>query len=172
MPESTVTRAAADSGRGDLPTSFRWKALDKAEEKNWDWYWAVGIIAISLSIASSFFGNHLLGFLIVIIGITLIILESKPAEETEIMVDRRGVRVGDHIYPYQELESFWVDEKEEQEEPVLLLKSQKLLAPMVVVPIDPEAANPGDLADYLVEFIDEEEMEEPLTQKVMEWIGF
>jgi hypothetical protein len=41
-----------------------------------------------------------------------------------------------------------------------------------VIPFDSTQTDPDEIRDYLLEYLDEEEMDEPVLQKLMERLGF
>ena len=84
--------------------------------------------------------------------------------EHGVLVDRKT------LYIYSEIESFWVEEANHQHTPRLLMKSRRTFAPLIVVPlgqVEPELARRAILAHAT-----EEELHEPLSQLIMEYLGF
>lgn len=148
-----------------------WQALEhEHQEKSNDWFWAVGIISISGAVLAVFFGNLLFGLLILLIAFVSILQGNKVPRALEYEISRKGVRVGEIIYPYSTLESFWVIDEEIND--LIYIKSQKTLMPLLVLPYDSMKTNPDHIRDYLLEYIDEEELNEPLSQVIMERLGF
>lgn len=145
-----------------------WKALEYEERRRSpDWFWSVGAIGIAGAVASFVFGNVLFGILILVGTIALVVQAIRKPRLTDFEVNNRGVRVGKTLYLYDTLEAFWVTE---EENPKLLLRSTKFLMPLITVPVlDVSSA---DLRNYLLEHIEETEMHEPLSQKIMEYLGF
>jgi len=78
--------------------------------------------------------------------------------------------VGETLYPYSTLESFWVIDEEINDR--ILIRSQKVFMPFLILPYESTEINPDDIRDYLLDYIDEEELEEPLSQILMERLGF
>ncbi|MEX0672602.1 MAG: hypothetical protein WDZ82_03200 [Candidatus Paceibacterota bacterium] len=170
-PQSTHTLVHSHP---DLPEKLEWSTLEHEHlNKTADWYWAVGLIALSIAMASIIFGNFLFAILIVIAAIALMIQSLNGPAEMNIAITSRGVVINKKLYPFNTLESFWVENDEEsQEGPKLLAKSHKILMPLIVIPINEEEVDPEDVTDYMLDFVDEEELFEPLSQKIMEWMGF
>ena len=84
-------------------------------------------------------------------------------------ITQRGVVIGNTLYPHSSLDSFWVEEM--LDEPKLLISSKKMFMPHIVIPIS-EEVDRDDLRDYLLDHVDEEEQNEPLSMKLMEYLGF
>lgn len=151
--------------------SLEWTAFEHEHiHKSSDWFWALGIIAIAAAATSIIFSNVLFAIVIVIGAFTLGINASKPPAQIRFKITRRGIIINNILHPYSTLESFWVEDENEYEQPKLLVKSKKLLAPHIVIPI--EDVSSDDVRDYVLEYLDEEEDSESLAQKIMEFFGF
>ena len=147
-----------------------WTALEyKRKEKTADWYWAVIIIALSMAITSFFLHNVLFGILIIISVITLLLFSVTEPKILQIHMDQKGITVEKERYPFASIEAFWVDNSEEHNQKILL-KSKKVIMPLIVVPL--EEHNHLDIRDFLLEYLEEREMHEPIPQKIMEKLGF
>ena len=150
-------------------TKVTWQAKEYTyREKSADWYWAVGIVAVSLTITAILFGNTLFGVVIILGSATLMLYASRKPSRLSCTVDRDGVRFGKNFYPYRSLDAFWIDEGSEPNR--LLLKSLKKTSPLISVPI--EKIEPNIIRAYLKDFMEEEEIHEPLSVRLMEFLGF
>lgn len=148
---------------------LEWEALEHHhEEKSNDWFWAVGIISLSIAVTAIIFQNVLFGVLILIGAFSIILHSTRHPKTHKITIDQRGVTIDKFHYPYKSLGSFWINEQENP--PVLLLKSQRFFLPLVVLRL--EGIHPDDVREYLKETLYEDEMHEPLLQKVAEYFGF
>jgi hypothetical protein len=152
-----------------------WSApADDHQEHHADWYWAVGITAVSLAVAFFIVGNALLS-LIVIIGIGTLLIHAKQSPEIlEYELSRKGIRAGKTFYPWETLESFWVLEehepKKERGGAKLLLTSQKFFMPHIVIPLT--NAPIEDVRHALEQILFEEPQTEPLPDRLMRKLGF
>lgn len=138
------------------------------EKKSADWYWAVGIVAVSGAAASIFLGNVLLGILIVIGAFSLMLLASRPPEIIGIKIDESGITVGKYRHPFANLESFWINEHTDP--PRLLITAKKTFAPHIIVLVKDVSVE--GLRSRLRERVKEEEQHESLIQLIMENLGF
>jgi hypothetical protein len=149
-----------------------WEALDHIkEEKSSDWFWIVGIIAISIAVLAIFFGNILLAFLILLAAFTAFMLTHSVPRIVEYELSRKGVRVGDIVYSYTTLDSFWVIDEDGYDRDRIIIKSKRAFMPLIIIPLG-EGADPEDVRDYLLDYLDEEEMYEPLSEHLMNMLGF
>lgn len=147
-----------------------WKALEyKKKEKTADWYWAVIIIAISMTAISFILHNILFGIILIIATIIVFIFSTRDPEMIEISIDKRGVIVNKEKYPFATLEAFWMDISEDDNHKILF-RSKKIFMPLIAIPL--EEYHHMDIRDLLLEFLPEKEMHEPLSQKIMEKLGF
>jgi len=151
--------------------SIEWKALEHRHyDHTHEWFWIVGTLTIAGAILSVYFGNILLAVLIALGGFTAFLqAHSKPRVIT-FRISRRGVQIGSTRYPYSSLQSFWVIDEEVNDR--VILKSQKLFMPFLILPYDSTKTDPDEIRDFLLEYLDEEEMEEPLFQQLLERVGF
>lgn len=146
-----------------------WDALEYAQKKrSGDWYWTVGIITIAIVVTLFFFNNVLLGLVIAIGVFGLLLYSARAPKEVHFEVNQHGVVIDDTLYPYADLESFWISELGET--PKLLLKSKKAVMPLIAIPI--ADVNPDDVADILIEYIPEVEHEESIAEHMLERLGF
>ncbi len=145
-----------------------WKSLEyKHTEKGADWFWAVGIVAVAVAVTAVILGNILFSILILIAAFCLVFFAFRRPQEVVIEINDRGVRVDSLLYPYSNLEAFWV---ENDEDPRLFLRARKFLMPLVVLSLDD--VSPEAVHQVLSGILPEEEMREPFLVKLMEHLGF
>lgn len=150
--------------------SVTWQAPEHRHiEKTSDWYWVVGIIAVSASVASIMFGNVLFGVVILLAAATMILMSHRHPKLVSYEVSVRGIRVGTTLYLYPSLEAFCIDE-DAPEGPQLIVKSQHLLVPLMVIPLPDEYLD--DIDSLLSERLPEVHLEEPFSHRLLEYFGF
>ena len=137
-------------------------------EKSADWYWAIGIIAVSVAVTSVLFNNILFAIFIALSFFTLMLYAKRKPHLLQIKIDNRGVQVGRVKYPHSSIESFWVEDRFGDDK--IIMKSRKLTMPYIVIGI--EDMNAETVRNYLRKFLTEEEHAEPLARRVMEYLGF
>ena len=140
-----------------------WKAYEhKKRERTMDWYWAVIIIALSIAVIAFIINDGFFGILILIGAITLLAFSTREPQLFDISLDQRGLIVGKDMYPYANLDEFWVDITEKNN-PKILLKSKKIMVPLIVVPI--EGHHHLLVRDFLLQYLPEKEMQKlpPIT---------
>jgi len=153
------------------PRKLTWNTIEhEYTEKTQNWYWIIGIVAISIALIAIIFNNVLFAVLVIVGVFTLTLLATKKPQELSIELNQRGVRVNEILYPYTTIDSFWVEE--EIDTPRILIKSNKTFAPLLVILIEPDQVSGDIVHDFLLNHLDEEEHQEPLFQKVLERVGF
>ena len=149
--------------------SVTWEAYDHYHERpSSDWYWIVSIITISLTVATIILGNVLLAILIAVAGAVLILVSTKDPEVVPYAVTTRGIRIAGRLYPYSTLESFCILE-EDEEMPMLLVKSQRWFMPLLIIPLPAEYLD--EVEDLIATRLPEELMEEPIVHRFLELLG-
>lgn len=139
-------------------------------EKTPDWYWALGLIAVAGAVASLLFNNVLFAVLILFGAFALALFAAREPKEVTFTLTQRGLRVNDVLYPYQSLESFAVDELSKNHIPKLIIESKRMFTPTLIIPL--ENVEEDHVHDFLLDFLPEEEHVEPVSHRIMEWLGF
>lgn len=157
----------------DSPIS--WQApVREHREHTADWYWAVGIITVSLAGAFIIVGNILLA-IILFVGIGTLLLHMKhPPHIEHFEISRKGIRAGNKLYTWNSLEAFWILEEHKTEKehipPKLLLISEQPLMPQIVIPLDDAPLE--EIHNMLSGRIQEVPQPEPLPNRLMRKLGF
>lgn len=138
-------------------------------EKGSDWFWAVGIVSVSIAVTSIIFNNVLFALVILLSALALTLHAVRKPPLMHVILSHRGVRINDLFYPYNTLDSFWVEDQFHPRK--LIIKSRKFFMSLIVVPL-PDDLESDDLRDYLDDFLPSEEHHEPFLQKVLEYFGF
>ncbi len=152
------------------PFKIEWDAPEHEHKKrSSDWFTAVGIISISVAVASVIFGNIIFGILVLVSVFALILFINRPPEDVHVVVNENGITRGRIHYPYSTLHSYWLDT--EHPHPKILLRSEKAFIPLIIIPIDPDI-DAEKLDDTLKEFLPEKYHAMPFVEKVLEYLGF
>lgn len=139
-----------------------------------DWFWALGIISVSLAVAFVIVGNSLLS-IITLIGMGSLLFYSKHGPKmVEYELSKKGVRAGETIYPWESLESFWIvdghDGSKQIHGPKILITSKKTLMHHIVIPLDELSLE--EVHQAMAHMLPEEHQIEPFPDRLMRKIGF
>ena len=148
---------------------LRWSAYEHDHiERGSDWYWALGIVAISIAIISILLSDFLFGVVVLVAASTIALLSKSPPELARFELSDRGLRINDTLHRFDEIISFWVED-EHDARPLLSVDTKKWLAPNLIIPI--EQIDPRVVRAYFVERAEEKPMKEPLAHKIFEFFG-
>ena len=151
-------------------TVLRWNAYEHEHvPRGKDWYWALGIVAVSAALTSILFHNVLFALLILIAAGILGMLANVPPDLVRFEISDRGIRIGDTMHRFEEIISFWVEEEGGHAHPLLLIDTVKLMSPNLVIPL--ENIDPHVVRTYLREHAEEVPMKEPIAHKILEFFG-
>jgi hypothetical protein len=167
IPDVSTHSHAHTKQHGD---SIRWGGHEYSySEKSVDWYWAVGIVALSGAVAAILLGNFLFGILILIGAFTLSLFAARKPNTVTFEINRRGILIDKKLFPYNTLDSFWIHE--DTHHATLLVRSQKAMMPLIMIPLsEPVDAEIVHLS--LSRFLEEEEHDMPISHRLVEYFGF
>lgn len=149
---------------------INWNAKEyNHNKKSNDWYWALGIIATSLTIASIIYQNYLFALFIILATAILIMYAFRHPEEFSITIGPKGIKIKNDLFKYKDLKSFYLDTSNEHG-PKLIIHSNRTLMPHIILPIDKNLEI--EIKTKLLTHLKEEEMHEPISHKLMEYLGF
>ncbi|PCI89741.1 hypothetical protein COB18_02960 [Candidatus Kaiserbacteria bacterium] len=152
-----------------MPKDIAWKAYEHSHtEKNSDWFWALGIVAISSAVVAILFQNFLFAILIVVGSFTIALLSQKPPRELTFTLTPRGIMIDDALFPYQMMIAFWVEGRD-SEDPTLIIDLQRFMVPHIIVSLTD--VNTEQVHTYLSEHLPEKELKEPFGQRILEKLG-
>jgi hypothetical protein len=152
-----------------------WQAPEHdRQEHAQDWYWAMGIVTVSLAIAFFIIGNMLLSIIIMLGMGTLLINAKRPARMYNYELSKAGIRINKTLYPWDTLASFWIAEKNittKTSTNILIITSKKPIVPQLVIPLGNNAPL-ENIRGALIHMLTEEPQIEPLAYRMMRYIGF
>jgi hypothetical protein len=119
------------------PPLFEWEGREYDHEpKGADWYVALGIVGLALTIATLLFSDYLLATLVVVATISLALHAAKVPPMRRFALVEEGLMIGEEFHPYSGMESFSILEDPEDELPPLLsIKTRSWLSPHLVLPL-------------------------------------
>jgi hypothetical protein len=154
----------------DSPVVLRWSAYEHEHiQRGSDWFWALGIAAISIAITSVLFHNFLFAVLILVAALALALLANKPPDLAQFEISSRGIRVNDTLHRYDDIISFWVEEEKMPHRPLLLVDTTKPFAPNLIIPM--EHVDAAQVRSFLQQHTKETPMKEPIAHKILEFFG-
>lgn len=148
-----------------------WSAKEyHTHKKSTDWFWALGVLAILGAITAILFNNVLLALLILLSSFIVAIYATKESPESTFTISQRGIQIDDTLFPFRNLSSFWISADIPEEEPKLLVRSQNMLTPLLVIPL--AGIDTNELHSLLLRNLPEHEQNEPVSYRIVERLGF
>lgn len=145
--------------------SLEWHApLYHHNQKGASWYTTIILVSLVVFGISYYVGNILFGLFVLIAGGAFIILGKTDPGIARFKIDERGVIVKNTLYPFSELDSFWVEHN------TLYIKTDKTLSPHVVLPLGDIPTE--DVVAFLEEYLPKEEYERNIIDSIAEYINF
>ena len=150
-------------------TILRWSAYEHEHvRRGGDWFWALGIVAVSAAITSILFHDVLFAVLILIAASTLAMLANVPPDLVDFELSDRGIKTGGTMHKFEDIIAFWVEDHA-VERPLLLVDTTKFMAPNLIIPI--ENIDPHTVRAFLQQRVEETPMTEPVAHKILEFFG-
>lgn len=148
-------------------TSYSRQPIERSE----DWFWGLIVLAFFSAIISLIFGNLLLAIIIVLGAFSLYHHERRPADtEVSVKIDKRGVQLNKELFTYEKIRSFWIEERQENKPPTLILHYQRMFVPNIHIPIIGPSVEV--VRETLLKFGEEEKHQETFTEHIFETFGF
>ncbi|MCD6094650.1 hypothetical protein J7J39_01975 [bacterium] len=141
---------------------LQWREENKNKDKNWQ----IGVtIFLGLCFLFFFWQKNYWGSVLVLIIFLLIFSLGKRKENILFAISNKGVRVEREIFPYKNLESFWIFEEPCE----IYLKTKRAYLQYVTIPLPKEYFNTAK--EILSKFLPEKEAERTLLDTIARKIG-
>jgi hypothetical protein len=148
---------------------IEWQAPEYIHtDKTSDWYWVVGIVAVSIALISIILNDTIFGLLILVSAFTLCLFASRPPQMVLHKLDNLGVSKGHFSHKYDEIKSFWVETTDAY--PRILFKIDHRFSPYSIFLIHPDDAE--EIRVFLSAHLTEEKMTESIFEKLLIYFGF
>ena len=153
--------------------NFAWESTEfEFKKKSKQWYIMVGVTGLVLIIASILLQNYLFSFLILLGTLMMLVMSSQKPMNFPIEVSGHGIKVANKMYPYSQIEAFWINRNKNGIMNLIIMTDERITPLMSFIIPDDIEFDILDLRDYLAEFIEEKEMTESVSQRLMDRIGF
>lgn len=147
-----------------------WQALEyEHRERSVDWFWALGIVALTGAVISFLLENFLFGVFILVGAFVLALYAVRKPHILYFELNDKGVVIGKRLFPYETLDSFWVEDRFEGREPKLFFTSKKAFVPHLIIPLSD--MSPSQIREFLSSRVEEKEQFESLAHKFLEFFG-
>ena len=155
FPEKDTSKEAVSQNRA----VFFWETPEYIHhEKSNKWYMVAGGILILLVLIGVFTGSASMAIVFLLLGGVYYISHQQKPKQVHVIISELGIHFGHRYYPYNIIDSFWVL----YQPPHLTTLNLKLSkGAMRIISIElSEEISPGDLRDYLLTQVPEQEGKE------------
>lgn len=150
--------------------TMSWTTLEHShQKKSSDWYWIVSIISLVIILVSIYFENYTFAAVILFAVVVFFMQADRDPDTLKIGLDNKGIYVNKKHYPYEDIESFYLED--DFGVPRILLKSHKIFMPLIVIPYA-DKVDRDDLEFFLGYYLDQEKLRESTLQILLESVGF
>jgi len=138
-------------------------------EKSRGWFLVGGIIFFVVVGYFTITKQIITAITFFLLGLTIYIFSLKKPRKISCDITYQNIAVDNVNYPFTDLESFWIF-YEPPDFKVISLKHKKPYLPHIQIPLGDE--DPMLIRQILMEFLPEEEQEEPFSDKLARYIRF
>ena len=146
----------------DVIVSWRGPEYEVYKKSN-RWYAGAASVLVLLVIYAIYANNPLMVIIFVLISFVGYSYLQTPPRVTDFAITYEGIIVGDRIYRYDDIHSFWIF-YEPPHTRIISLRVHGMLAPYVHIPL--HQLDPVDVREALMNFIVEEKQEETIVDTV------
>src|SRR5690348_12475178 len=116
-----------------LQKTISWQAHEYFhQDKSVDWYWGLGIVAITAAVLAVIFGNILFALVIVLFAFAAGMQAHRVPRVLDFELTPRGIVIDHLLFPYSTLESFSINEQHvHKPDPKVLVKTKRLFLPFI-----------------------------------------
>lgn len=142
-------------------------------EHSTDWYWGLGLLTLVGAGAAIYFGDLLLGVILLIGGISIAVLKLRGPREHDVKLNGRGATLDGTVYPWKSIQSFWINVSPHTSTSHLYFTTHSLIMPRIVVPLDSDAHS-QQVRSFCLQYVpetDEENQRLHFLEHLVEAIG-
>ncbi len=151
--------------------SISWQVeTHEHRERSTDWYWGLGLGAAAAAGLSLFFGNILLALIIVIGMGSIATLVARGPREHLVRLDSRGVSMDGTLYRFASIQSFWIQTEDATHETRMLLTTNGIFSPQLVIPLG-HMTRAQNVRAFMLRYSQEVEQEAHLGEHLAELFG-
>jgi hypothetical protein len=152
------------------PKIISWQAPEfRHYQKNYAWY--VTFVAVSILVIGFFALNqdYFAAVCLAIMALLLLFFAKQSPEKINIEINSRHIRFGNLMFPYQQIQHFWVVNVPGHK--TLNLRTTAMLNNIIILEL--ERQDPEEVRDYLLAYVPEHEETDPtVPQKIMHRLKF
>jgi hypothetical protein len=134
--------------------------------KSNDWYWALGLIILCVTVASIIYENYLFAFLMLVGGTLLGYYAKREPRRIEVFVTEKGIDTHDGFIKFGDITHFYIPPGLENK---LYLHTKRPFIKVAIVSL--ENMDHDKVREVLKPYLKEKEIEEPFISVVSKMLG-
>jgi len=152
-------------------TLLSWEAAEYVVyKKTATWYVIFGVVLALLLFSAFLLKSFLTGVVFFLSGILIFLYSERSPRRVAYAIRDTGIAIGNRVYLYRELSAFNLIER--RDIVYILLKSRRLVMPLIHVPVADDI-DPSAVRESLLQYLPEDEQfTEPLADVLAHWLGF
>ena len=151
--------------------TIEWSAPEYShKERNNDWFWTIGLLAVVGGIAALWFHNYIFAIFIFISGGTLIMFTMRPPQEVTFTIETKGLTMGRDFHTWKSIKSFNIKNNNSGPYAKLLIETSKHFLPVYTIPLPKEKVD--ETKEALLKVARRSEIDESQSMLFMEKLGF
>lgn len=139
------------------------------KEKNPDWFWALGVIALASAIIAIIYHDALFAVIIIMGAIMMGYYAARKPDIIEVAISEAGINFKDIFMPFESMLGFSIEEHFMGNK--LIIETNRKIIPMVYIPI-PNNLDPEGLRELISTKVVQKNLSEPIGHKIFENLGF
>lgn len=147
-----------------LEAYYSWSVDEQVHHRPFSNNNAVFLVLVLMLTYSIFSNNPLLGIITVLVGLIFYLFDKKESDIFSFSITEEGILADDYLYPYENIESFWIFEHQDTGKKELSLKTTRAIMPYVRIPLG--ESDPDEMRYLLEEVVEEQEHQESLADVV------
>lgn len=123
--------------------TITWTAPEYShKERNNDWYWSIGLVAVVATIIALYMGNYLFAIFLMLGGGSLILFTLRHPREVDFIIETKGMTFGRDVHTWDTLKGFNIKRNMgDDTHAKLLVLTDKHFLPIYTLPLPPEQIN-------------------------------
>jgi hypothetical protein len=156
----------------DEATLYEWRAVEHTHRPKTPAWFAALAVGTTIVVGIQLFMLNIFGAItIAATGAAIYYIAQKKPKVVRYRIMMDGIAINNLMYHWRDLDKFNVVYEPEEEVMTVIFMPKKLFSPHIHMEIG--EANPIEIRDVLLEFLDEDqEMEEPLSDVIARRLGF
>lgn len=153
-----------------FPSKINWKAPEYYfHEKNYEWYWVLGIITAALFLVAFILHNFLFAVFSILAGLSLSLYGARRPKIIYNEINPGGISIGNKKINYEQIDHFWIN-YEPLAKKEIIFESKKTFSTHTIMLL--EQSDPEQIRRYLLQYLKEKKIDDSLVSTLAHFLKF